>query len=140
VEALEVGDLRLVARLDQSLEARLDQRGRAAAEDRLLAEDVQSINSAETKGKQQLMGQVQFFWKLIPDLKWEPQQMVQEGNTVVVRSIATGSPRGDFMGLTLDGTRSFRVTTIDMHTFENGKIKVINHVEEWMTAIKQLKA
>src|SRR5215218_116728 len=40
VEALEVGDLRLVAGLDQGLEAGLDQRGAAAAEHRLLAEQV----------------------------------------------------------------------------------------------------
>ena len=33
----------------------------------LLADDFQSINSAETKTKAQLIGQVQFFWKLIPD-------------------------------------------------------------------------
>src|SRR6266511_5722295 len=40
VEALEVGALRLVAGLDEHLEARLHERGRAAAEDRLLAEEI----------------------------------------------------------------------------------------------------
>ena len=108
--------------------------------ERLLADDFQSINAAETKGKAQLIGQVQGFWKLIPDLKWEPVQLVQEGNTVVVRSVVTGSPKGPFMGLELDGTKSFRITTIDMHTFENGQVKFVNHVEEWLTAVKQLKS
>lgn len=112
----------------------------AAVMDKLLADDFQSINAAETKGKAQLMGQVQFFWKLIPDLVWEPVQMVQEGNTVVVRSVVTGSPKGEFMGLTLDGSKSFRITTIDMHTFEGDQVKFVHHVEEWLTAIKQLKA
>src|SRR5919197_3718338 len=40
VQALEVGDLRLVAGVHERLEAGLDERGGAAAEDRLLAEQV----------------------------------------------------------------------------------------------------
>ena len=40
VQALEVGDLRLIAGLDQRLEAGLDQRADAAAQDRLLAEEI----------------------------------------------------------------------------------------------------
>ena len=40
VHRLEVGELRLVARLDERLERHLDQRRRPAAEDRLLAEEV----------------------------------------------------------------------------------------------------
>ena len=40
VQALEVRDLRLVARLDQRLEAGLHELAHAAAEDRLLAEEV----------------------------------------------------------------------------------------------------
>ena len=106
----------------------------------LLADDFQSINVAETKNKAQLTGQVQFFWKLIPDLKWAPQEVLQDGNKVVVRSLATGSPKGEFMGLTLDGTRAFRIMTIDIHTVVNKRITQVHHLEEWATAIKQLKA
>ena len=105
----------------------------------LLADDFQSINVAETKGKAQLIGQVQFFWKLIPDLKWEVQEMLQDGNKVVVRSIATGSPKGDFMGMSLDGSKAFKIMTIDIHTVENGRLKTVHHLEEWTTGIKQLK-
>jgi predicted ester cyclase len=107
---------------------------------RLLADDFQSINSAETKGKAQLIGQVQFFWKLMPDLKWEIQEMLQEGNKVVARSIASGSPKGEFMGLNLDGSKSFKIMTIDIHTLEGQQMKQVYHLEEWLTAIKQLKA
>ena len=105
----------------------------------LLADDFQSINVAETKGKAQLIGQVQFFWKLIPDLKWEVQEMLQDGNKVVVRSLATGSPKGDFMGMSLDGSKAFKIMTIDIHTVENGRLKTVHHLEEWTTGIKQLK-
>ena len=105
----------------------------------LLADSFQSINSTETKNKTQLIGQVQFFWKLIPDLKWEPQELLQEGSTVIVRSLASGSPKGDFMGLSLDGSRSFKIMTIDIHTLQSHRITRVHHVEEWATAIKQLK-
>src|SRR5262249_8461732 len=90
----------------------------ATVMNRLLADDFQSISSAETKGKAQFIGQVQFFWKLIPDLKWEIQEMLQDGNKVVVRSIASGSPKGEFMGLNLDGSKSFKIMSIDIHTLE----------------------
>jgi predicted ester cyclase len=106
--------------------------------ERLLADDFLSIG-VPNKSKQALMGQVQFFWKLIPDLKWEIQELFVDGNKVVVRSLASGSPRGDFMGLTgLDGSKSFHVTTIDIHTVENGRLKVVNHLEDWSIAKAQL--
>jgi steroid delta-isomerase-like uncharacterized protein len=106
---------------------------------RILADEFQSIGSADTKGKGQLIGQVQYFWKLIPDLVWHVEEMIQDGSRVVVRSTASGTPKGDFMGLPTDGTRSFKITTIDMHTIEGGKIRQVYHVEDWATAMKQLK-
>ena len=106
----------------------------------LLADGFQSINAGETKSKAQLIGQVQGFWKLIPNLKWEVQEMLQDGNKVVVRSLASGSPKGDFMGMSLDGSRSFKIMTIDIHTVENGQLTTVHHLEEWTTALKQLKA
>ncbi|MBI4225139.1 MAG: ester cyclase [Candidatus Sungbacteria bacterium] len=106
---------------------------------RLLADDFQSIGSVEIKDKAALTGQVQFFWQLVPDLKWDAQEMLQDGNRVVVRSIASGSPKGDFMGMNLDGSKSFKIMTIDIHTVEGGQIKQIYHIEDWATAIKQLK-
>ncbi|MBL8720641.1 MAG: ester cyclase [Myxococcales bacterium] len=107
--------------------------------ERILADDFQSINGQETKAKAALVKQVEFFWKLIPDLRWEPQDMVNEGNKVVVRSVASGSPKGAFMGLELDGSKSFRIDTIDIHEIENGKIVRVHHLEDWATAIRQLK-
>lgn len=46
----------------------------------VLADDFISSGSVESKGKPALMGQVEFFWKLIPDLKWEPQDIAVDGN------------------------------------------------------------
>ncbi len=107
---------------------------------KLLADSFQSVNSAESKGKTQLTGQVQGFWKMIPNLKWEPQEMLQDGNRVIVRSLASGNPQGNFMGIECDGSKAFSIMTIDIHTVENGHITHVFHVEEWTTGMKQLKS
>ncbi len=106
---------------------------------KILAANFQSFGSADVKTKEQLIGQIQFFWKLVPDLKWEIQEMYQEGNSVVVRSKASGTPNGDFMGLPTNGSKSFNIMTIDIHTVEKGQVVKVYHVEDWATAMKQLK-
>ncbi|PKN24738.1 MAG: polyketide cyclase [Deltaproteobacteria bacterium HGW-Deltaproteobacteria-22] len=105
----------------------------------LLAEDFRSVNAAEVKNKAMLSAQVGHFWRLIPDLRWEVEEMLQAGDRVIVRSTATGTPRGEFMGLSLDGSRSFRIMTIDIHTVRDGRISEVYHQEEWATALRQLR-
>ena len=106
----------------------------------ILADNFVSKGSVENKIKEQLIGQLGFFWKLIPDLKWEPQEILNEGSKFIVRSLASGTPNGDFMGLPTDGTKSFSIMTIDIHTIIDGKVIEVHHLEDWGTAIKQLKS
>ena len=106
----------------------------------ILADNFISNGSVESKTKEQLTGQLGFFWKLIPDLKWIPQEIINEGNKYVVRSLASGTPNGDFMGLPTDGSKSFSIMTIDIHTIIDGKVQEVYHLEDWGTAIKQLKS
>ena len=106
----------------------------------LLADNFQSKGAVDVKSKEQLIGQIQFFWKLIPNLKWEIQEMIQEGNQVVVRSLASGTPNGNFMGVETNGTKSFKTMTIDIHTVANGQVVEVHHLEDWATAIKQLQS
>ncbi len=105
------------------------------------SEDWESIGdySGKNKKRDQFVGQVSgFFAKLMPDLNWEIQEMIQEGDTVVVRSRATGTPNGPLFGV--DGAgKSFDILTIDIHTVENGKITRSYHVEDWAGALQQLK-
>ena len=104
-------------------------------------ESWQSIGdySGSSKKRDQFIGQVSgFFAKLMPDLNWEVQEMIQEGNTVVVRSRATGTPNGPLFGVDGKG-KSFDILTIDIHTVENGKIVTSYHVEDWAGALQQLK-
>lgn len=109
----------------------------------LLADGFVSHGTVEDKNREQLIGQLGFFWKMIPDLVWQPVEVIESGNQVIVRSKVTGtpnSPEGNFFGLPTDGTKSFSTMSIDIHTVENGKIVKVNHIEDWSTALKQLKA
>lgn len=96
--------------------------------------------SGEFKTKEAFTGQVSgFFAKLMPDLNWDVQEMIQEGDKVVVRSRATGTPKGPLFGVDGKG-KSFDILTIDIHTVENGKIVKTYHVEDWAGALQQLSA
>jgi len=79
------------------------------------------------------------FGAAIPDLNWDIQEILQDGNRYIVRSIATGTPVKPFFGVEPKG-KSFEIMTIDIHTVENGKITQSYHVEEWAKAIQQLSA
>ena len=79
------------------------------------------------------------FGQVIPDLKWEPQEILKSGNRYTVRSIATGTPVTKFLGVEPNG-KSFEIMTIDIHTVEDGKIVSSYHIEDWSTAIRQLSA
>ena len=71
----------------------------------------------------------------------EPKDLVigVDGKKVVVRAVATGSPKGNFMGMELDGSKSFKIGTTDIHEIKNGQIVRVHHLEDWATAIKQLR-
>lgn len=80
------------------------------------------------------------FGGLIPDLKWEVQDIWQDGDTYIVRGIATGTPEGPFLGVDPATGKSFEIMSIDVHRVEDGLLKESYHIEEWLTAIGQLAA
>ena len=96
--------------------------------------------SGETvsKSKEEFLGQVAGFGKLLPDLEWNIKDVITDGkNKIIVRSEAKGTPVGDFFGVPKSG-RSFSIMTIDIHTIEGGKLVAAHHVEDWAGGIKQL--
>ena len=78
------------------------------------------------------------FGETIPDLSWEPQEILQDGNRFIVRSIAKGTPVKPFFGVEPTG-KSFEIMSIDIHTVEDGLIAQSYHIEQWVQAIRQLK-
>ena len=111
----------------------------AAAFNEIITDDWESIGdySGKTKSGAELVGQVGGFGKLIPDLNWAVEEMIQSENRVIVRSRATGTPVGPMFGVDGKGN-SFEIMTIDIHTVEDGKITRTYHVEDWAGALRQL--
>ncbi len=93
--------------------------------------------SGNNKTREKFLGQVGGFGQLIPDLNWEVQDVLQDGNQYVVRSRATGTPVGPLFGVDGEG-RGFDILTIDIHTVEDGKVVQTYHVEDWAGALQQL--
>lgn len=95
--------------------------------------------SGKIKNRDQFIGQLGGFGQLIPDMNWAVEEMLQDGNRVIVRGRATGTPNGPMFGVDGKG-KSFDILTIDIHTLENDKIVRTYHVEDWAGALRQLSA
>ncbi|MBU0552452.1 ester cyclase [Myxococcota bacterium] len=89
------------------------------------------------KPREAFIQQVMGFGRLIPDLRWEIQDVLVAGDRLIVRSRATGTPTGAFFGVPYGG-RSFDIMAIDIHTVEAGRLVKVHHVEDWATALRQL--
>jgi steroid delta-isomerase-like uncharacterized protein len=61
-----------------------------------------------------------------PDLHFEPELMLADGDKAAVRWRITGTHQGELMGLPATGKR-IAVSAIDVYRFENGKI-----AEQWV--------
>jgi steroid delta-isomerase-like uncharacterized protein len=72
-----------------------------------------------------------------PDFDIKIDDLIQEGNKVVVRSTITGTQRQTFAGLPATG-RSMKIQAVDIHEIENGKIVRTWHTEDWMTGLREL--
>lgn len=88
------------------------------------------------KGAEGLVKTLKKFGKAIPDMKWQPQEILQVGNRYVVRSIATGTPAGKFFGKPAQG--AYKIMTIDIHEVKDGRIVKSYHVEDWARAMRQV--
>lgn len=111
-----------------------------ALAEKALSPDWKSYHSeTDFKGREAFVGQVTGFGKLIPDLKWDIKEVLVDGNRIIVRSEASGTPVGPFFGVAPTG-KSFRIMTIDIHTIKDGKAITAHHVEDWAGALRQLQA
>ena len=105
-----------------------------------VSKDWQSVGNYSDKNKTagKFIGQLGYFAKLIPDLKWKVEEMIQAGDRVIVRGRASGTPKGPLFGVDGKG-KSFTIMSIDIHTIKDGKIVKTYHVEDWAGALAQLK-
>lgn len=78
------------------------------------------------------------FAKSIPDMKFEIKEVLVAGDRVIVRGEVTGTPAGDLFGVPHSG-RSFKIMAIDIQTVKDGKIAKTYHLENWLSALGQLR-
>ena len=107
----------------------------------ILADNWASIGdySGKSKDRATFVKQVAGFMKLMPDMTWKVEEILQSGNRVVVRGRAKGTPTGPFFGVEPSG-KTFEIMSIDVHTVEGGRIVRTYHVEDWAGALAQLRA
>jgi len=79
------------------------------------------------------------FAKSIPDMKFDVKEVLVAGDRVIVRGEVTGTPAGDLFGVPHSG-KSFRIMAIDIQTIRDGKIARTYHLENWLSALGQLRA
>jgi len=79
------------------------------------------------------------FANSIPDMKFEIKEMLVAGDRVIVRGEVSGTPAGDLFGVPHSG-KSFRIMAIDIQTIKDGKIARTYHLENWLSALGQLRA
>ena len=79
------------------------------------------------------------FAKSIPDMKFAIKEVLVAGDRVIVRGEVTGTPAGDLFGVPHTG-KSFRIMAIDIQTIRDGKIARTYHLENWLSALGQLRA
>ena len=79
------------------------------------------------------------FAKSIPDMKFDIKEVLVSGDRVIVRGEVSGTPAGDLFGAAHSG-KSFRIMAIDIQTIKDGKIARTYHLENWLSALGQLRA
>jgi steroid delta-isomerase-like uncharacterized protein len=72
-----------------------------------------------------------------PDFKIVIEDIIAEGDKVVVRSTITGTQVSEFHGFP-SKNKKIKIQAIDIHEFKNRKIIHTWHSEDWMTGLKQL--
>ena len=79
------------------------------------------------------------FSNAIPDMKFDIKEVLVVGDRVIVRGEVTGTPAGELFGVPHTG-KSFRMMAIDIQTIRDGKITKTYHMENWLSALNQLRA
>lgn len=78
-------------------------------------------------------------WETFPDFKIKIEDTLYDGNKVIVRSMLTGTQKGEFLGVPAKNGK-LAIQAIDIHEFKDGKILRTWHTEDWLTGLHQMGA
>jgi glyoxylase-like metal-dependent hydrolase (beta-lactamase superfamily II)/predicted ester cyclase len=110
-------------------------------QEQVLTTDYQSCSGylqGECWGRDTSIKVVGNFANSIPDMKFEFKEMLLAGDRVIVRGEVSGTPAGELFGVPHTG-RSFKMMAIDIQTIKDGKIAKTFHMENWLSALGQLR-
>lgn len=113
-----------------------------ATQEQILTPDYESCSGYlpnECWGRETSIKVVSNFSNTIPDMKFDIKEVLIAGDRVIVRGEVTGTPAGDLFGVPHTG-KSFRMMALDIQTIKDGKIAKTFHMENWLSAIGQLRA
>jgi predicted ester cyclase len=113
-----------------------------AVQEGLLTEDYESCAGhlpGECWGRETSIKVVSNFANTIPDMKFDIKEVLVADDRVIVRGEVSGTPAGELFGVPHTG-RSFRIMAVDIQTIRDGKISKTFHMENWLSAITQLRA
>ena len=113
-----------------------------AVHEEVLSADYESCSGylpGECWGRDTSIKVVSNFANTIPDLKFDIKEVLLAGDRVVVRGEVTGTPAGELFSAPHTG-KSFRIMAIDIQTIGEGKIAKTYHMENWLSALGQLRA
>ena len=113
-----------------------------AVQEQVLTADYESCSGylpGECWGRDTSIKVVGNFAKSIPDMKFDIKEVLVAGDRVIVRGEVTGTPAGELFGVPHTG-KSFRIMAIDIQTVRDGKIAGTDHLEDWLSALGQLRA
>jgi ketosteroid isomerase-like protein len=111
-------------------------------QEQILTADYESCSGylpGECWGRETSIKVVSNFANTIPDMKFDIKEVLVAGDRVIVRGEVTGTPAGDLFGVPHTG-KSFRMMAIDIQTIKDGRIAKTFHMENWLSAIGQLRA
>ena len=114
----------------------------AAIHEQVIAPDYESCSGylpGECWGRDTSIKVVSGFAKSFPDMTFDIKEVLVAGNRVIVRGEVTGTPAGDLFGVPHTG-KSFRIMAVDIQTIRDGKIARTFHMENWLSALGQLRA
>jgi ketosteroid isomerase-like protein len=113
-----------------------------ATQEQILTPDYESCSGylpTECWGRDTSIKVVSNFSNSIPDMKFDIKEVLVAGDRVIVRGEVTGTPAGELFGVPHTG-KSFRMMAIDIQTVKDGKIAKTFHMENWLSALGQLRA
>jgi len=111
-------------------------------EEQVLTADYESCAGylpGECWGRETSIKVVSNFAKSIPNMTFDIKEVLVVGDRVIVRGEVAGTPAGELFGVPYTG-KSFKIMTVDIQTIKDGQITKTYHMENWLSALGQLRA